>query len=115
MSCLIFLIPFAGQRAALAKKCVFPVQLAGNAVDLRAGGYERTTLAEKVSVYRYFRAGSMTFVRVWLRRSIGHLLVERESPARRYDVIPSAQRQRGPARTPIQPSPPAETSVLIAP
>jgi hypothetical protein len=43
--------------------------------NLQPSGYERATLPEKVSDYWHFRAGSATFVRVWLRRIIGYLLV----------------------------------------
>jgi hypothetical protein len=43
--------------------------------NLQPSGYERRTLPEKVGDYWHFRAGSVTFVRVWLRRIIGYLLV----------------------------------------
>jgi hypothetical protein len=46
--------------------------------NLQPSGYERATLPEKVSAYWHFRARSVTSVRVWLRRFIGHLLVERD-------------------------------------
>jgi hypothetical protein len=45
-------------------------------VNLRAGGYERATLPGKVSDSWHFRAGLATYIRVWLRRFIGYLLVK---------------------------------------
>jgi hypothetical protein len=41
--------------------------------------YERATFTETSNDYWHFRAGSLTNVRVWLRRSIGYLLVGREA------------------------------------
>jgi hypothetical protein len=41
--------------------------------------YERATFIETSNDYWHFRAGSLTNVRVWLRRSIGYLLVGREA------------------------------------
>ena len=38
-------------------------------------GYERAALTGIINKYWHFRAGSATNVRVWLRRSIGYLLV----------------------------------------
>jgi hypothetical protein len=51
--------------------------------NLQPSGYERATLPGKISDYWHFCAGPMKFVRVWLRRIIGYLLVEthaREKP-----------------------------------
>jgi hypothetical protein len=41
--------------------------------------YERATFTETSNDYWHFRAGSLTNVRVWLRRSIGYLLVGLEA------------------------------------
>jgi hypothetical protein len=43
--------------------------------NLQPSGYEHANLAGKISIYWHFRAGSMMFVRVWLRRIIAYLLV----------------------------------------
>jgi len=43
--------------------------------NLQPSGYERATLAEKVCDYWHFREALMTYVRVWLRGTIGYLLV----------------------------------------
>jgi len=52
----------------------FSIQLAGNAVNLRTGGYERRNCVEKSSKNRHFRRRLLLTVRVWLSCFIGHLL-----------------------------------------
>jgi hypothetical protein len=46
--------------------------------SLQPSGYERATIPDKVNEYQHFRARSVTNVRIWLRRFIGYLLVERD-------------------------------------
>ena len=43
--------------------------------NLQPSGYERPTLSGKINKNRHFCARSIAFVHVWLRCSIGHLLV----------------------------------------
>jgi hypothetical protein len=49
------------------------------ALNLKARGYEHPTLSGKFNENRHFRQHSATFVRIWLRRFIGYLLVESQS------------------------------------
>jgi len=48
--------------------------------NLQPSGYERATLPGKVNDYWRFQAGPAAFVRIWLPRFIGHLLVGGSSP-----------------------------------
>ena len=51
----------------------------GRNSNLQPSGYERPTLSEKFNENRHFWQRSATFVRAWLRRYIGYLLVEFQS------------------------------------
>ena len=46
--------------------------------NLQPSGYERRTFTGIINRYWRFRVRSLTIVRVWLRRIIGYLLVERQ-------------------------------------
>jgi hypothetical protein len=49
--------------------------------NLQPSGYERRNCTEKISNYWHFCTRSPTFVLVWLRRFIGHSLVEHSQKA----------------------------------
>jgi hypothetical protein len=67
-----------GRLSATRRKC--NAWWAREDSNLQPSGYERANLADKPSDFEPFGVCSLTNVRVWLRRVIGHLLVGRGSP-----------------------------------